>query len=379
MKKNFLLLFLMALLPLAGWAATLDKANFTAGNISYGTAVLPTASTTAYTLADFEQVTTEFYKDDDGEEAIPVANLATTPVGKYYIKVNGAGDYVGQSVYVDFWINGIAVSGLDIKVANDPANTYTGSQLTPAVTVKNGTTTLTLGTDYTLTYGENISAGAGAGSVKVTGKGNFSGEKTVTFDIAKKAFTDANITIKVEESSFIYNGDPQAPEVTVTDKASGKALATTDYAIQYDGSADKPVNAKTGIQIKVTGAGNYTNAYIATDAMKYNIAQATLKVTPKAEKDYDGTKNLPAGNADKTNNFTYQGFQKEEGVSNITLNGGSDIAIATLFTRTGDKKDKAGQGTYDIDVDLSKFLQITTSSLRQLVPSLSRRRLSQCL
>jgi hypothetical protein len=355
MKKNFLLLFLMALLPLAGWAATLDKANFTAGNIEYGTAVLPTASTTVYNPGDFEQVTTEFYKDDHGEEAIPVANLATTAVGKYYIKVNGAGDYVGQSVYVDFWINGIAVSSLTITVANDPVPTYTGSQLTPAVTVKNGGTTLTLDTDYTLTYGANINAGSGAGSVKITGKGNFSGEKTVTFDIAQKAFTAANITIELGESSFIYNGDQQAPEVTVTDKASGKALAATDYAITYDDNADKPFNAKTGIQIKVTGAGNYTDASIATDAMKYDIAQATLKVTPKASKDYDGTKNLPAGNADKTANFTYQGFQKEEGVSAITLNGGSDIAIATLFTRTGANKDKAGQGTYDIDVDLTKF------------------------
>lgn len=354
MRKNFLLLFLMALLPLAGWAITLDKTQFSAANIAYGTAVLPTVNGGTYNEGvDYVQVTDVFYKDEEGEEAIPVANLATTPVGKYYIKVNGAGDYIAQSVYVDFWINGIAVSSLTITVANDPANTYTGSQLTPTVTVKNGGTTLTENTDYTLTYGANINAGTNAGSVKVTGKGNYSGETTVNFDIEKKAFTAENITIELGKSSFIYNGDEQAPEVTVTDKASKKVLAAgTDYTITYDDDADKPTNAKTGIQIKVTGAGNYTGASIATDAMTYDIAQATLKVTPKAEKDYDGTKALPAGNADKTNNFTYQGFQKEEGVSAITL---STTPIATLFTRTGADKDKAGQGTYDIDVDLTKF------------------------
>ena len=46
---------------------------------------------------------------------------------------------------------------------------FTGSQIKPSITIKDGTKTLKNGTDYTVSYGKNTSLGKG--TVKSVGKG----------------------------------------------------------------------------------------------------------------------------------------------------------------------------------------------------------------
>ena len=66
---------------------------------------------------------------------------------------------------------------------------YDGKAKEPAVTVKRESETLTLGTDYTVTYSDNTNAGTA--TVKVKGIGDYKGEKIVTFTISKPAgFSD---------------------------------------------------------------------------------------------------------------------------------------------------------------------------------------------
>lgn len=62
---------------------------------------------------------------------------------------------------------------------------YTGKALTPKPTVKNGNTTLKEGTDYTLTYKNNVNAGTA--TITITGKNSYTGSKTVTFKITVAA------------------------------------------------------------------------------------------------------------------------------------------------------------------------------------------------
>ena len=105
MRKHFLLLMLMALLPMAGFALTLDVSKFQASNINYGSTALPAVTvpgleyteTTHYTV-DY----THFYTSDTGagETAVGAAgaNLKVANNGKYYIKVLGAGAYDGQTI-----------------------------------------------------------------------------------------------------------------------------------------------------------------------------------------------------------------------------------------------------------------------------------------
>jgi hypothetical protein len=82
------------------------------------------------------------------------------------------------------------ISSLSISKISDQA--YTGKSLKPGVTVKDGSKTLKSGTDYTLSYGKNKNIGKA--SVKITGKGDYSGSKTVTFKIVPKKAAISSIT-----------------------------------------------------------------------------------------------------------------------------------------------------------------------------------------
>lgn len=77
-----------------------------------------------------------------------------------------------------------SVSSLSAKVKNQ---IYTGKSCTPDVTIKDGSKTLKKGTDYTLTYQNNKAIGTA--SVTIKGKGDYSGEKTLTFKIVPKKTT----------------------------------------------------------------------------------------------------------------------------------------------------------------------------------------------
>lgn len=100
-------------------------------------------------------------------------------VGTATATITGKGGYTG-SVNKAFTIVARSVSAFTCTL--DPANcTYNGKAQTPALTVKYGSTVLKSPTDYTYAYQNNTQVGIA--SVVVTGAGNFTGTKTVSFRI----------------------------------------------------------------------------------------------------------------------------------------------------------------------------------------------------
>jgi len=87
------------------------------------------------------------------------------------------------------------------------SRTYTGNAITPTITVKDGSTTLVLTTDYTVEYADNINAGTA--TVTITGTGNYAGSTgSKTFNINKangatvstpilNASTSASISVNI--------------------------------------------------------------------------------------------------------------------------------------------------------------------------------------
>lgn len=73
----------------------------------------------------------------------------------------------------------VSVSKLSFSKIEDQA--YTGKAVKPDITVKSGNKILTAGTDYTLSYKNNTKLGTA--TVTVTGKGNYTGTKKLTFKI----------------------------------------------------------------------------------------------------------------------------------------------------------------------------------------------------
>jgi hypothetical protein len=70
--------------------------------------------------------------------------------------------------------------------------TYTGKPIQPAVTVKNGDTTLKAGKDYKVAYIKNVKVGTAY--VYIRGLGSYSGYKLVPFKITSAAKTTATTT-----------------------------------------------------------------------------------------------------------------------------------------------------------------------------------------
>ena len=71
------------------------------------------------------------------------------------------------------------------SIAEIPDQVYTGKEIEPEITVKDGDKALTAGTDYDVEYADNIAVGTA--TVTVIGKGNYTGEMQVTFQIVKAA------------------------------------------------------------------------------------------------------------------------------------------------------------------------------------------------
>ena len=140
--------------------------------------------------------------------------------------------------------------------------TYTGKALKPAVTVKYGSKTLKQGTDYTVSYKNNVKPGTA--TVTVTGKGDYTGSAKATFRILVP-LSKCKLTVK----SQTYTGKALKPAVTV--KYGSKALKKgADYTVSYKNN--KAVGVAT---VTVTGKGGYTG----TKKVTFNILPRAVTIS----------------------------------------------------------------------------------------------------
>lgn len=137
---------------------------------------------------------------------------------------------------------------------------YNGKeQSLQGITVTLNGKTLVSGTDYRITYENNVNAGVG--KVVVTGIGEYARTITKTFTIEKANIAKASV--RLAKSSFVYNGKARKPAVTVT--LNGKKLTAKDYDATFAGGRKKVGTYK----VTVKGTGNYTGT--AAKAAKFKI------------------------------------------------------------------------------------------------------------
>ena len=163
------------------------------------------------------------------------------------------------------------ISNATVTVVGDPF-TYTGTAITPSVTVTlaGAAASLTEGTDYTLTYASNTDAGIGTGQITITGARTYTGTLTSTFTINKAAGSISYATATVDK--------------TDRDAAFTNPLTFTgDGSVGYGSSntAVATVNATTG-EVTIVGVGSTTITATVTDGANYtytpNTASYTLNV-----------------------------------------------------------------------------------------------------
>ncbi len=105
-------------------------------------------------------------------------------IGTAKVNVRGKGIYKALASIANFTIITKDIGFANIVAIAD--QNYTGNPVTPSITVTDGTNILREGTDYTVTYKNNTKVGTA--TVTLQGTGNYSGTKSVEFNINELTF-----------------------------------------------------------------------------------------------------------------------------------------------------------------------------------------------
>ena len=262
----------------------------------------------------------KFYKADGNSLGEEIS--APTDVGKYYITaiVEETANEKLSAVTEGFEITAKSLADDNITVEAIPDQTYTGEQLTPAVTIKYNGMPLTADKDYTVAYDNNENVGKA--TAKITGTGNYEGTTTKTFNITAQPVTNAQVTFS--ENEFVYDGTLKYPS-KVTVVVDGKTLTDADFGQSFTNCT----NAGTATAI-ITFNGNYSGEITKT---------YTIKPKPISELNWSGSTFFYTGNAHEvTANVKESDLAKVLTTSgevletvNVTVKGGKQTAIGTYI------------------------------------------------
>lgn len=189
--------------------------------------------------------------------------------------------YTGE-VTLTFVINPKDITDLQMEGKD---KVYRGSPINADVNMYYNDIKLERGKDYRVKdYVNNENVGTASATVK--GIGNYTGERTMTFEISAKNIYDLPYTPNLSDKTYTYTGKALTPKVeftfTVTGKQNavlGKRILTegTDYTISY---VD---NKKVGVaNVMVIGKGNFTGSRIMS--FKIRPQETKLKKLVKGKK-----------------------------------------------------------------------------------------------
>lgn len=171
----------------------------------------------------------------------------------------------------------------EIWMAKIPDQNYNGTALTPEVHVYYGKKRLTLGTDYTVKFKQNVKAGIA--SVTATGKGSYKGSLKGEFQILPLPIGAANFASTIY---CIENKKSQKPTNTLTYTLNGKNVTLkkgTDYDLIYNPNLGYDVEGS--YPVIIWGKGNYANSQTTFTAVilkqdKKLMSKVTVaKIAPK--------------------------------------------------------------------------------------------------
>ena len=229
-------------------------------------------STSATNLRHLKNGARNAYYDDEGNyfdtPTTPVYVISSTNQILLHFVTDGSG-YVSSygGVYLTITLKK-SLTNSEISIAAIPDQTYTGSAICPVANVTDGETPLVLGTDYTVTCTNNISAGTA--EMTVTGMGGYAGVDPIT-----KSFKIVPKEISVawgNQTSFVYNGTEQAPTATAEGLVNGD-----ECTITVSGAKDVGSHTATATEL------SNDNYKLPTTGLEQNfeITKATLTITAK--------------------------------------------------------------------------------------------------
>lgn len=206
-----------------------------------------------------------------------------TNAGTATVKATFQGDYASLG-YVEKTFRIIKLlTHSDITIDTIPDQTYSGSEICPEISVKDGETTLILGTDYTVECANNVSAGTA--NMTITGMGDYPGSVSKTFEISK-----APLTVTALNDTIVYGDEPSNAGVKFSGFVNGEKENALNGTLVYSNEYKQYGNV-----------GDYviTPSGLTADNYKITFVDGKLTVEPK----------YVAVTWDKQNTFTYDGFE----------------------------------------------------------------------
>ena len=208
-----------------------------------------------------------------------------TDVGTYTLTIEGEGNYTGTAT-ANWSITPKPVTKPTIALTGD--RTYTGAEIKPTVTVKDGETKIPA-SEYTVEYSNNTNAGTATVIIHDAAGGNYTVSGDTTFEIEK-----ATVSAPAAAELTVYNGldktylvelpalpGLESPETYGETTYTVKSVALGNYytgdALIKKGKLLLPINA------------------VATD-QEGKIGEVTVKVTTTNYEDITLTVNVSAAN-----------------------------------------------------------------------------------
>ena len=330
MRKHFLILMLLSLLPLAGWAQTASFGDMSLGKYTYGGTTLPVplvrdSESTILTEGTHYTVVDGAFTDEACTKPVDADYSKLKADGtKYYRKIEGktgtAYETMSKTAYFTVEKASLVlqysgsldrVYGAD-PVALDASKFSVKSGLQWSQTwdgVKKGDAP----TSYT-TADNNAGTGKAVTFVGGWTADNYTISYDVKLNITAKALTASDVTITAYQGDVVYTGNTITPVYTIK---YGDITLVAGNKKDYTVTTAKDVNTYTPT---VTFANNYSGNFVVDKSFKVTKAPITVIV----------------GDVEQTYNGNNQADQKAN--AEISYSGivGGDIATAAdikkLFT-----------------------------------------------
>ena len=213
-----------------------------------------------------------------------------------------------------------SINTQEITVTKPADSKYDGNEHKNKPTVKDGEKVLVENTDYTLSYSEDV-INAGTVTVTITGKGNYSQETTVDYQI-----TPRTVKLTSGSDSKTYDGTPLVKH-NVTPSEDG-FVKNDGATYEFTGSQTNVGTSDNTFAYALKDGTLASNYIITTEAGKLTVNPVTDKVTVtikehSAEHVYDGTEKTVTGYDVKSisnkhytkDDFTFTGTAEVKGTN----------------------------------------------------------------
>ncbi|MCD7893162.1 MAG: MBG domain-containing protein [Erysipelotrichaceae bacterium] len=198
--------------------------------------------------------------------------------------------------------------------------TYTGSSIKPTITVKDASgNKLVSGTDFSVSYKNNISVGTA--TVTIKGIGNYTGTITKTFKITKRSLS--NCTVNLSTTSYTYNGSTRKPTVTV--KNGSTTISSANYTVTYSSGRKNVGTYKVTIKGKNNCSGTVTKTFTikakSIADMSATLSSSSYTYNGKVKKPTVTLKNGSTTISSSNYSVSYASGRKNVGSYKITIKG----------------------------------------------------------